>query len=623
METASAAALAVLEHASDAVFVTSDHFGIEWVNAMAVRMLGYPREALIGRNIADLVVPDELTVMPLRGEELRSGLTLLVERTLLRADGTRVRCEVSSGRLPDGRLLGLARDITARAEAALRLQQSEHSFRSLADKLPDAIAIHRAGAFIYCNRAMVEALGYSSVDEMIGMSIVEIVHPSSLPIVEQRIAALAAGRDDLPWLEEQLLRRDGSTLTMEIASSQIPFQGAPAFVVVGRDVTERKELQRRLAVADRMASIGTLAAGIAHEINNPLTYIALNLESVQRTIGAFAARGGTLGAAEAAELYDRIAAALEGTTRVSDIVTGLRRFAHADESPRGPIDVARAIEAAVRLIEHELRLRARLVREQRAFRNVVGNEGRITQVLVNLLANACQAIPEGQAEHHTITIRSWDERDRVCISVTDTGAGIPAEVLPRVFDPFFTTKDPGAGVGLGLSICHGIVTASGGTIDIASMRGHGTTITVILPAVVVEETAPIARVAPVAASPASERHRVLVIDDEAMIRKVVRQVLGDDYDVELVGSGRAAIARLGEPGDLDLVLCDLSMPDVSGMDVYRWMEQHRPELCERMIFASGADHVMAARFPDRWLAKPFGVDQLRAIVAARIAATRG
>jgi PAS domain S-box-containing protein len=621
MQAPSAAALAVLEHASDAVVITTDGFDIEWVNTMAAQLLGYEREQLVGHNIADFVVPDELASTPLRSAELRSGRPVLIERTFQRADGSHVRCEVSAGPLPGGQLIGLARDVTARTEAAHRLQRSEESFRMLAEKLPDAIAIHRGGKFVFCNRAMVATLGYASEAELLGLPIMDVVHPESRPDVAPRVAALAAGTGELPWLEERILRRDGSSLTMEIASIQIDFQEGPAFVVVGRDVTERKALQRRLADADRMASVGTLAAGIAHEINNPLTYIALNLESVQRALRGLAARGGTLAAEAVGELYDKVSAAIEGTDRVSEIVTGLRRFARADASPRGPIDVARAIEAAVRLIDHELRLRARLVREQRAIHSVLANEGRLTQVLVNLLSNAAHAIPEGQADRHTITIRSWDERDCVCISVSDTGAGIAPELVPRVFDPFFTTKDPGAGVGLGLSICHGIVTGYGGTIDVASVQGHGTTFTVRLPAAADDVTSPIV-LAPTAAVRPAERRRVLVIDDEAMIRKVVRQVLGADYEVEPIASGRAAIERLAQPGDIDLVLCDLSMPDVSGADVYKWVEEHRPELTERMVFSSGADHPMAARFPERWLDKPFGVDQLQAVVARRIAATR-
>jgi PAS domain S-box-containing protein len=622
MQAPSAAALAVLEHASDAVFILTDEFTIDWVNEMAATLLGYERAQLVGRNIAELIPADELAVAPLRRAELNNGRLLLVERTLLRSDGVRLRCEVSSGRLPDGRLLGLARDVTARTEAARRLQRSEESFRMLSENLPDAIAIHRGGKFVFCNRAMVATLGYTREAELLGMSIMDVVHPESRPDVTPRVAALAAGNGDLPWLEERILRRDGSSLTMEIASIQIEFQEGPAYVVVGRDVTERKALQRRLADADRMASVGTLAAGIAHEINNPLTYVALNLESVQRTLRGLAAQGGVLAAAAAGELCDKVSAAIEGTDRVSEIVTGLRRFARADASPRGPIDVARAIEAAVRLIDHELRLRARLVREQRAIHSVLANEGRLTQVLVNVLSNAAHAIPEGQADRHTITIRSWDEGDDVCISVTDTGAGIAPELVPRVFDPFFTTKDPGSGVGLGLSICHGIVTGYGGTIDVASVHGHGTTFTVRLPAAADEATSPIVLTSTAAVRPPDARLRVLVIDDEAMIRKVVRQVLGGDYDVEPIASGRAAIERLAQPGDIDLVLCDLSMPDVSGADVYKWVEAHRPELTDRMVFSSGADHPMAARFPERWLDKPFGVDQLQAVVARRIAATR-
>ncbi|MDX2094163.1 MAG: PAS domain S-box protein [Kofleriaceae bacterium] len=622
MLTLSVAALAVLEHASDAVIIMNDEGEVEWVNEAMSVLVGYSRKQLVGRSVLTLIDEVELANRPIRNRELSPGQSLRIDRTVRHADGSGTPCEVAVTMLPDRRIVALVRDISVRTAEQARLQRSEESFRTLAEKLPDAIAIHRAGKFIFCNRAVVALLGYTSADQLIGMPIIDIVHPESRPAVAPRLASLATGVTELPWFEERILRRDGTSLTMEIASIQMNFQEGPAVVVVGRDITERKALQLRLAEADRMASIGTLAAGIAHEINNPLTYVALNLEGVHRALGALTARGGTLSPEVAAELYDKISAAIEGTGRVSEIVTGLRRFAHSDQSPKGPIDVARAIEAAVRLIDHELRLRARLVLEQRATRGVLANEGRLTQVLVNLLSNASQAIPEGQADRHSITIRSWDSTECVHISVTDTGIGIPPDVIPRVFDPFFTTKDPGAGVGLGLAISHGIITGYGGSIEVSSAPGQGTTFNVSLPASDSDVTAPVPLATIAVPPPAIARHRVLVVDDEAMIRKVVRQVLGEDYEVEPVASGRAAIERLAQSGDVDVVLCDLSMPDVSGVDVYKWVEENRPELCERMIFSSGANHPIAARFPERWLDKPFGVEQLRAIVADRIAATR-
>jgi C4-dicarboxylate-specific signal transduction histidine kinase len=242
-----------------------------------------------------------------------------------------------------------------------------------------------------------------------------------------------------------------------------------------RDVTERKRMQAQLLVAGHMASVGTLAAGIAHELNNPLASIIANLRLVEREVVGPGAAGG--------EVREMVADVLEAAERVRSIVGRLRTFSGRDDGGRHALELPRVVDVAVDLAWSEIRGRARLVRDFREVGPVQANEGRLVQVVVNLLVNAAHAIPDGAPGRNEIRVATrTDEAGRAVLTIRDTGAGIPPEALPLVFVPFFTTKDVGKGTGLGLWICHNVVTGLGGEITVDSQPGAGTTVNVALPA---------------------------------------------------------------------------------------------------------------------------------------------
>jgi len=250
-------------------------------------------------------------------------------------------------------------------------------------------------------------------------------------------------------------------------------------LLVFRDVTEQRHLQTGLALADRMASVGMLAAGIAHELNSPLAYVAANVAFASRELGA----GTALPPGGLEDVGAALADAVEGTGRMRTIIQDLRIFSRPDDARVGPIRLEPVLESAMNLAWSEIKHRARLVRDLLPVPLVQGNEGRIGQVFLNLIVNAAHAIEPGAADRNEIAVRTRVEPDgRAAVVVHDTGCGIPAENLPRIFQPFFTTKPPGQGTGLGLSICHRIVSEMGGTIDVESERGRGTTFRVRLPA---------------------------------------------------------------------------------------------------------------------------------------------
>jgi PAS domain S-box-containing protein len=355
------------------------------------------------------------------------------------------------------------------------LLRATGELRDLLDGLPDLVAVHRAGTILWVNRALVSGLAHENVDALLGKPLASIVHPSSHALLAERLARDA---DGLPALTEaRLIRKGGEPVDVEVALAQpVTYGGVPARLVVARDVTERKHLHERLATSDRLASLGMLAAGVAHEINNPLAYAIMSTEVAARAIAATADEDVRTRALAS------LATALNGLGRVRAIVHDLRFLSHAEAESTSLVDVCAVVESTISLASSEIRQRARIVRDYTEVPPVRASEARLGQVILNLLVKAVDAMPDGGPVVHQLGVRvaRLPER-RVTIEVSDTGSGIPPEISPYVFDPFFTTKPAGRGTGLGLSICHRIVTSLGGTIDVRSTPGKGATFRVILP----------------------------------------------------------------------------------------------------------------------------------------------
>jgi len=395
-----------------------------------------------------------------------------------------------------------------------------------------------------------------------------------------------------------------------------PF-GDSEFIVIILSTTKHKEFQSRLRIAERMASVGTLAAGVAHEINNPLSYMLSNLDWIAETLAEMPTGG--------AETPDRasLLTALEetrlGVTRVSAIVRDLVTFSRGAEGDVGPQDLHSILESAIRMASNEVRHRARLVRQLGDVPPVRGNEGRLVQLFLNLLVNAAQAIEEGHAEANEITVTTRVRAaSEVVVEVRDTGRGIPRDVIGRVFDPFFTTKDVGKGTGLGLSICHGIVTALGGAMQVESEVGVGTVFRVVLASASAAERTPGARPAEVKAKPA--RARVLVVDDDALVGASVRRCLAAAHDVVVFQKAEEALATIVAGERFDVIFCDLMMPSMSGMDLHAAIAEKAPAMLGRMVFMTGGAFTDRARaFLDRVtnlkLDKPVSKNGLRETVA--------
>ena len=385
---------------------------------------------------------------------------------------------------------------------------------------------------------------------------------------------------------------------------------------LSREVEERtEELMRardNLVRAERLAALGRLSASIGHEINNPLSYVIGNLEYASNELSRHPVPK---------QLVEALRDAFSGADRIRKIVRELRAFSRgSDRDRRELVNVEDVLEAALKLVAGELRHTARLERDFDALPKVVADPTRLTQVFVNVLMNAIQAIPSEQAgaPESLIRVRLRHVDDNVHIEIEDSGVGINEADRPRLFEPFFSTKPQDKGTGLGLFVSLGIVSALGGRIDVSSRPLRGTTVCVTLP-VAGDRTAdqPSVKVQAL-----SSHHRVLVIDDDALVAKTLARIL-NEHNVEVVTSGRAALERLSRDGTaIDLVLCDLMMPDMTGMDVYEAIEQRMPNLSERFVFISGGGVTERARqfierHSDRVLAKPIESSQLYRMVARR------
>ncbi|MFE8601965.1 response regulator [Archangium violaceum] len=504
------------------------------------------------------------------------------------------------------------------------LRRSQASFRALIERLPDGIGVTQDERLVYANPALISLIGMSSVDELLGGSRAELeglfIHAESRALLPRDDQAGMEAKGPPPPLEIRMVRKNGTPVFVELAHAPSVFDGHPCIVWLVRDLTDRRQMEARLVRADRMASLGTLAAGIAHEINNPLAFTVANLSHLESDMLPRL----KLPTGEQDEMRKLVSDAQLGATRVRDIVRQLKMFSRADEQARPePVEVNRVLDSAISMASNEIKHRARLVRDFTDQLVAMAHEGRLGQVMVNLLVNAAQAIPEGNAELNEIRVLTRTHAEGLAIEVRDTGSGISPENLERLFEPFFTTKPVGVGTGLGLPICQDIVTSFGGRMEVESEVGKGSTFRVILRAanVVRPSEAPKEAVA----SPVSRRGRILVVDDEPMIGMAIRRTLQREHEVIALTSAREAQARLTSGERFDLILCDLMMPEMTGMELHQAIASHSPGLAGRMVFLTGGAFTANARdflnqVPNHRVEKPFSTQELRGLVQSLLAA---
>jgi two-component system, cell cycle sensor histidine kinase and response regulator CckA len=463
-----------------------------------------------------------------------------------------------------------ARFLVRRQAAEEALRRSGESYAALSDALPVALILHRDDRILYINPAGVKLLVGDETRSLVGASL-----SAQLAAGENLPAANGSARVHLD--PRTLTLAGGKVLSVEATSLAVQFGESDAGALVAFDVTERTRMQERLLLSDRMASLGTLAAGVAHEINNPLAVVIGNVDYVREALTHRPSPPGD-------DTEPALSEALDAAHRVGRIVRDMKTLSRSDSDALAATDLNQVLDKSLQMVQGHLKHRAQIVRNLGSIPPVLGNESRLVQVFVNLLINAAQALPEGKAQENRIEVATAVAADGgVVATVRDTGCGIPAAMRDRIFDPFFTTKPVGVGTGLGLAIVHNLVQAMNGRIELSSIEDVGTTFTIHLRATV---AAPRAR-GDSGAVPIGGRGRVLVIDDEPSVVAAVARLLADSHTVTGVQSARTALERFGRGESFDLILCDLRMPDMSGLELARHLDERYPHLRQRLVFMTG------------------------------------
>ncbi len=446
---------------------------------------------------------------------------------------------------------------------------------------------------------------------------IEFYAAESKPLISEAVRR-AVEQSERFDLELQIITAKGNHRCVH-AVGEPQLHNGQVVAVAGsfQDITERKQaaeavrrLQSQLAQSDRLSTMGTLAAGVAHEINNPLSYVLYNIQSLSEDMPKIAkamrrcrealdshvgpdAADQLLGAEREwftstmlDDVVERFGDAYSGTLRIKEIARGLGTFSRVERTEIVPVDAHQAIENAITMAFNEIKYRARLVKDLGQIPMVLASDGKLAQVFLNLLINAAHAIAEGHVADNEIRIRTWAETDGVFAEVTDTGHGIAPEHRSRIFEPFFSTKGVGVGTGLGLSICKTILEGFDGEISVASEPGKGTRFLIRLQSIPQdwereEESQPTVVVRP------KVRGRILVVDDEAGIRRGIMRMLRHDHEVVLASSGERGQEILREDRNFDLIFCDLMMPQMSGMELHSWVSEQDAELADQMVFITG------------------------------------
>ena len=383
-------------------------------------------------------------------------------------------------------LLALKRQVELLMRLRLRVKQSEARNLQLLESSGDAVFLLDEEGQVLESNPVAERLLLRD-GGVAGLPFDTLVPEEERERVRELLAELLA-RGSVRVEDLGLSSAAGERRSLDITGS-LQEQGAVRRVLlVGHDLTERRQLERQRLQNDRLMSMGTLAAGIAHEINNPIAYVLANLGHLRDWLDdldrRLIAMPGPVGGASASlgEARQVLTESLVGCRRIREIVRDMRFFSHAPDEALAPVDVNASLDFALRMTQAQLHGTARLEKRYEAQLPAVrSSEGRLHQVLLNLIVNALQAMQSSTSRDHLLRVSTAREGALVRVEVSDTGHGIPPDVLPRIFDPFFTTKAAGAGTGLGLSISHALVLKMGGELRVHSTPGEGTTFSVLLP----------------------------------------------------------------------------------------------------------------------------------------------
>ncbi|HKV63500.1 MAG TPA: PAS domain S-box protein [Candidatus Acidoferrum sp.] len=554
----------LFESLQEGIYITTPDGAILDVNPALVRMLGYDaKEEVLKRQVPEIFV-GRAERKSIKDQVERQPMIQGQEITLIRKDGTSIVCLNTAAAVRDnsGRVVryqGALMDITERREMERRLHQQQEFARRLVDSFPDLILVlDTAGHYTFVSPRCKEILGYDLEDTK-QMEFGGRTHPEDLPLVLSLYKDMLAGKQTFGSVEIRVRHKLGDWRRIRFNFSPLSDEkgNIEGVVLSGSDVTDLKRLEEQLIQAEKLAAMGQMLAGVAHELNNPLTAILGATELLRERAGADDSTRRQL------ELTHRQA------RRAARIVQNLLEFSRPASPQKKPVDLNNLLERTLQLHEHSLRRNNVEVdfHLPADLPGVVGDANQLIQVFLNLITNAEQAIREVR-DSGRIQIRAGRNGKQVTITVQDDGVGIRAEALPKIFDPFYTTKRPGGGTGLGLSICMSIIREHGGNIEAEALPAGGSAFTIYLPAATEQPPQPTSSPLDMTIlSPEAlrgtlnplEGRAVLVLDDEESLRTLLQEGLSaQGLRVDCAANIEEALAHLGR-ASYDACLCDLHL----------------------------------------------------------------
>jgi two-component system NtrC family sensor kinase len=558
----------------DAIIVTSLERRVLDANGAAAELFGRSLDDLVGAEIDELVVKPQRENVAHHEHEALRGHPQRYETRILVCGEEKIVAVASAALYEGDTVVGTAatlRDITEDHAAYEKLARSERRYRHLIEAASDAIVtLDGAGRFTTANEAAEAISGYDR-DGLVGLWFAPMVPESELPNALREFQKALAGESG--QFETAFVRKDGEV--RYISTTYSCTRPGEEVLCLIRDVTEERQLQEQLIQSEKMAAIGQLVSGVAHELNNPLASVSAFAQLLLAD-PKLSSEG-----KQSAEIISK------ESQRAARIVNNLLTFARQHRAEKVPADINKVLDDTLELRAYELKVRGiDLVRDyEEALPLTMADVYQLQQVFLNLVTNAEHAMEATEGPRHRLTVQTRQHSDIIRVIIQDTGNGIPLEALERIFNPFYTTKPTGAGTGLGLSISLGIVSEHCGRIWAENGLKGGARFSIELP--IVEPSYDEQTGQDGSEAVTFTRLRVLVVDDEEPLRIALERYLsGLGHAVTATGSGTDALRSIAlEP--FDALILDMRMPDMSGKQLFERLRAKAPELARRVVFTTG------------------------------------
>jgi len=581
---------AIVSNVAEGIIAEDNEGTIQFANPTMLKMLGYKKEELVGKHWKTFVPDDQVEIVEKANRRRRERVSDQYEMELLRKDGSRIYVLV--GGVPDVQdneyigLLAAFTDITDRKRSEEALRESETKFRSVIEQSNDAIYILCNDTFDLVNRRFVELTGASRKEmKAQNFDFMKFIAEEDRPLIEERVKMRERGEQPPSVYEFSLINREGLRRRVQASVTEIDYKDKTAILGILRDITEQKELEEQLRQAQKIESIGHLAGGISHDFNNLLTPIIVNAELALMNLEP------------SDPLHEDIHDILETGKRAADLTRQLLAFSRKQILEVQTTDLNRLIADFRKILRRTIREDIKIeVKYGASIGNVRVDISQIEQILLNLLVNAQDAMPDGglikiktELVDHNQKIgdshRDMKSGEYVSLSVSDNGEGMDAETASKIFDPFFTTKDVDKGTGLGLSTVYGIVKQHGGNILVNSKPGEGTTFEIYLPTVEAELVSEDEQEADKKKFSGTEN--ILIVEDQEQVRNIAMRILKSyGYIVSVAGDAEEALYLVNEIKlAVDLLLVDVILPGMNGRDLAEHLCNSLPGL--KVLFMSG------------------------------------